>query len=167
MSETVRIGVLSDTHLTKCTPEFQEKVARCFADCPVIIHAGDLTSTAVLAAFEGKEVHAVHGNMCAPATCQALPTKKTIQVGDYRIGVIHCCGRGYDFEDFLPDEFDAVDCIVYGHTHQAICRRAGHTLLVNPGSFRGTGRYGAPGTYAIIEAGDVLRATLHKVPHHP
>jgi len=159
-----RIGVLSDTHITKVTPDFQEKVNRCFADCSMIIHAGDLTSAAVLSAFAGKEVHAVHGNMCDFNVCRDLPTKKTVTVGGFTIGVIHRCGRTYDFEDLLLAEFDAVDCVVYGHTHKPVCRLIGRTLFVNPGSFRDTGRYGSPGTYAVIEAGDELRATLRQVP---
>ena len=46
--------------------------------------------------------------------------------------------------------FPNVDCIVYGHTHIAVNHRFGKTLFVNPGSFQSTGRYGASGSYAIL-----------------
>jgi predicted phosphodiesterase len=39
----------------------------------------------------------------------------------------------------------------------------GKTLFVNPGSFSGTGRYGASGTYAIITVGKKLAAKIHTV----
>ena len=54
--------------------------------------------------------------------------------------------------------------MIYGHTHQAVCHRVGERLIINPGSFKATGRYGAPGTYGILEVGNVLQATIHEVP---
>ena len=161
---TIRIGLLADTHLSAPEAQFRARVAACFAGTDLILHAGDLTELGVLAAFGDRVVHAVHGNMCAPAACQALPRKKTICAGRWTIGLIHRAGNSYDFEELLLDEFPEADCIVYGHTHRPVCHRLGRTLLVNPGSFSGTGRYGAPGTYAILEAGDQLIGRLHEVP---
>ena len=60
----IRAGILSDTHLTKVNQEFLQRVEHCFADCDVIIHAGDLVDLSLLDAFQGKTVHAVHGNCC-------------------------------------------------------------------------------------------------------
>ena len=56
------------------------------------------------------------------------------------------------------------DCMVYGHTHQAVCHQVGDRLIINLGRFKAAGRYGAPGTYAILEVGNVLQATIHEVP---
>ncbi|MDA8165047.1 MAG: YfcE family phosphodiesterase [Desulfobacteraceae bacterium] len=159
----IRIGLLADTHLSGPDAQFRARAAACFAGIDLILHAGDLTDLGVLAAFAGKEVHAVHGNMCGPAACQALPRRKTIRAGRWTIGLIHRVGRSYDFEEQLLDEFPEADCIVYGHTHRPVCHRLGATLLINPGSFSGTGRYGAPGTYAILEAGEQLVGRLHEV----
>ena len=80
--QPVRIGILSDTHLSRLTPDFQNIVDVCFASTQVIIHAGDLTDPAILKAFSGKEVHAVHGNMCTYQSLDVLPRKKTLTVGD-------------------------------------------------------------------------------------
>jgi hypothetical protein len=162
--QPVRIGILSDTHLTGPTPEFKKLVDLCFAGTSMILHAGDLTDPLILSAFNGKEVHAVHGNMCSSAGLQALPRKKIITVGNFTIGIIHNTGYAYDFEDQLALEFDTVDCIVYGHTHRPICHKSGGILYINPGSFQSTGRFGAPGTFAILEAGTKLSASLYKVP---
>jgi len=161
----LRIGILSDTHLTRLTPEFEARVACCFKGASVILHAGDLTTPSLLKAFVGHEIHAVHGNMCSLASHQLLPRKKTIALGNFSIGLIHRVGNSYDFEDQLVHEFDRADCIVYGHTHRPACFERGGILFINPGSFVPTSRFGSPGTYAILEiAEDRLRATIHEVP---
>ncbi len=135
------IGVLSDTHLIEPDRAYREKVQRCFADAGMILHAGDLTSLSVLDAFAGKTVHAVHGNMCSPKTRGALPASKIIEVGNFKILLIHGVGYMHNIEDNLFNKFSPVDCIVYGHTHKPVCHRYGPTLMVNPGSFTATGTY--------------------------
>ncbi len=162
--QTVKIGILSDTHLYQLTPVFERQIATCFADVSMIFHAGDLTNVAILKAFKGKDIHAVHGNMCDFALSKTLPRKKTVRIGDFSIGIIHRTGNSYDFENSLIDEFDGVDCIVFGHTHQPVCKKAGSILFINPGSFTATGRHGAPGTYAILEVDTEMRCTLAEVP---
>ena len=158
-----RIGVLSDTHLPGPSPELQRQVEQCFAGIDLILHAGDLTDLAVLDVFRGREVHAVHGNMCQAAARNALPARREIRVGGFTIGLVHGLGLGYDFADRLPDEFPEADCIVFGHTHRPVCHRVGHILLLNPGSFLATGRYGARGSYAVIEVGETLSAAIYEV----
>lgn len=160
----LRIGLLADTHLCRPDAQFRAQVAACFAGTDLILHAGDLTNLEVLTAFAGRKVHAVLGNMCAPEACRALPAKEVVRAGPWTIGLIHRVGHSYDFEELLLDEFPEADCIVYGHTHRPVCHRLGVTLLINPGSFTGTGRYGAPGTYGILEAGDRLVGRIHEVP---
>lgn len=159
-----RIGILSDTHLIRPDSFFREQVRHCFADVSIILHAGDLTDLSILEAFAGKEVHAVHGNMCHPAVRHALPEKKVVEIGRHRIGLIHGAGARHQVEDYLMSEFDEVDCIVSGHTHRPVCRMLYDILFINPGSFSGTGRYGAPGTYAILEVNDLLFGSIHQVP---
>lgn len=160
---TTRIGILSDTHLSKPTESFQSRVASCFADVPIIIHAGDLTSLSILDVFDGRTVHAVHGNMCGAAAYNSLPRKKIVTLEHYTIGIIHRTGYSYDFEEYLLDEFPEADCIVYGHTHRPACHRIGKTLFINPGSFMATGRHGAAGTFAILEVGDSLHGQIYEV----
>ncbi len=162
--QSLTVGILSDTHLSRLTPEFEARVKACFAGAAIIFHAGDLTEPVLLGAFEGREVHAVHGNMCSVAGQRLLPRKKVIALGRFTIGLIHRVSDSYDFEDQLLSEFDQVDCIVYGHTHRPACYESGGILFINPGSFLATSRFGHPGTYAILEVGERLRATIHEVP---
>jgi len=161
----LRIGVLSDTHLSECTVLFQRQVRRAFSHCQAIIHAGDLVDQRILSAFSGQEVHAVHGNMCTLATQMALPPHKTVKYGRFTIGVSHGAGNRLTIEDRLLQLFPAVDCIIYGHTHIPRRTKIGNILLLNPGSFRGTGRHGAMGTYAVLTIDEIgLSASLHELP---
>jgi len=159
----IRVGILSDTHLYEDSPAFHRQVEACFADCRIIFHAGDLTTHSILAAFGDRKVYAVHGNMCDQATCNRLPGRMEIELGGFNFAITHRCGRNYDFESELIGEFPEADCIIYGHTHQARCTKIGPQLLINPGSFRGTGRYGAQGSYAILEIDQGLRAQIHQL----
>ncbi|WP_028583412.1 metallophosphoesterase family protein [Desulfogranum mediterraneum] len=164
---TIRAGILSDTHLSRPDSRFIRQTKACFQDCAIIIHAGDLTESAVLEVFSDKTVYAVHGNMCSPAVRQGLPRSRTFALGDFTIGLTHGAGLGHDIESSLWDLFPEVDCMIYGHTHRPVCHRIGGSLIINPGSFQATGRYGAQGTYAILSAGPTLEAAIHTLPGSP
>lgn len=159
------VGILSDTHLFSFDEEFRLRINHAFAGCNTIIHAGDLTEFAVLAAFAGKDVHAVHGNMCTQMTRQALPEHRTLILHGYTIGICHGAGSRHNIEDRMLKLFPSADCIVYGHTHTPTCHSIGSTLLINPGSFQATSRYGAQGTYALLQIDDRgLHASIHELP---
>lgn len=158
----IKVGILSDTHLHNITEEFKANAQRAFADCDVIIHAGDLTEISILSVFKDKEVHAVSGNCCNHVTYAALPETKRIMVGGHSIGICHGAGNRMNIEDRMYTLFAEMDCIIFGHTHIATCKTIGDTLLINPGEFRGTGRYGASGTYGILTIDDTgLHAAIH------
>ncbi len=158
-----QIGILSDTHINSPSPWFTDQVNLAFKDCPIILHAGDLTDISILDVFKDKEVHAVHGNMCEQSSVRTLPTSKVIEIEGYTIGLCHGAGARHNIEQRMWDLFPTVDCVVYGHTHFAANHQFGGTLFVNPGSFSRTGRYGAPGSYAILTITlDGLTATLHQ-----
>lgn len=161
---TIKAGVLSDTHLLKPDNTFRLLVNLCFADCDVIIHAGDLTELAILEAFGNKPIYAVQGNMCSYEVQNQLPLTRNFPLDDYTVGLTHGARLGFDIESRLWDLFPEADCMIYGHTHQAVCHTINGVLILNPGTFRSTGRYGASGTYAILEAGEELTCTLHEVP---
>ena len=156
----IRAGILADTHLSRPDRLFTRQARDCFRDCDVIIHAGDLTALPVLEAFPGKTVYAVCGNMCDSAVRALYPEQMLFTLGRFTIGLTHGARLGSDIEDALWRLFPEADCIISGHTHRPACHRHGTTLFLNPGSFQATGRYGAPGTYAILEAGDTLSARI-------
>lgn len=159
-----RIGILSDTHLSQPLPWFIKRVKEAFQDCSIILHAGDLTDLSVLDVFKGKIIHAVHGNMCLNSSRQNLPTSKLITIEGYTIGLCHGAGARHNIEERMWDLFPTVNCIVYGHSHIPVNHRVANTLFINPGSFQSTGRYGAPGSYAILTIdNDGLHGTLHQL----
>lgn len=161
----ITAGILSDTHMDSVNDIFLKQCAAAFADCDVIIHAGDLTGLSILTAFKGKEIHAVCGNMCNRDARHALPAKKQIVLSGYTIGITHGAGPRHNIEERVFDTFPAVDCIIFGHTHIPVCHKIGQIILINPGSFRGTGRYGAAGTYGLLHIDDDgLNASIHSLP---
>ena len=164
---TIKAGILSDTHITEPDPRFRRLIEHCFADCAIIIHAGDLTDIGILDVFAGKTVHAVRGNMCRGRAQQVLPRATTFSLAGFTIGLTHGAGLGHDIEAALWDLFPDVDCVIYGHTHQPVCHRQAGRLIINPGSFQATGRWGAPGTYAVLQADDTLTGAIAEVPGRP
>ncbi|MEK6201858.1 MAG: metallophosphatase family protein [Desulfobulbaceae bacterium] len=167
----IHVGILSDTHLNSCPESFRQQIDTIFADCTIILHAGDLTDISILEAFSGKEVHAVHGNMCNMGSQKLLPGSKLISIGGYRIGLCHgAWGPRHTIEERVWAIFPEADCIVYGHSHQAVCHRVGAVLFINPGTFQSTGPHGSPGSYAILQIDEhsnkdkALQATIHQAP---
>lgn len=159
----IKAGILSDTHLAGVNNAFLDVISHCFAKCDIIIHAGDLTDISILKAFGKRKVYAVHGNMCNPASSRKLAHDVTFSIHTFTFGLTHGAGLGYDIESALWDLFPEVDCVIYGHTHKAVCHTTGNRLIINPGSFQPTGRYGAPGTYVILDIGEQLQATIHEI----
>ncbi|MBU1567189.1 MAG: metallophosphatase family protein [Proteobacteria bacterium] len=156
------VGILSDTHMSSITDSFVRQCATAFNRCDAIIHAGDLTDVSILSAFSGKDIHAVSGNMCSWSTRQVLPEDKLIIIAGFSIGITHGAGPRHNIEDRMLIRFPTADCIIYGHTHLPACRRIGNTLLVNPGSFQGTGKHGFTGTYAILHLLDTgIQSSIH------
>lgn len=160
----LKAGILSDTHLVRPDEQLVRLVEHCFKDCSIIIHAGDLTNASILEVFGDKEVHAVCGNMCDASVYRSLPKETSFKFGNYTIGLTHGAHLRGDIELNMWNIFPEVDCMIYGHTHRAVCHRQGGILIINPGSFRSTGRWGASGTYAILEAGESLQGSIHEVP---
>jgi uncharacterized protein len=142
----IRIGVLSDTHMTAYDPEFAEKARRHFAGVDMILHAGDLTNILVLDALQAPQVLAVCGNMDGPEAAVNLPQKRVIEVGAFKIGLIHGFGTPNGLAGRVAREFGEVDAVVFGHSHSPTNLEKGGILLFNPGSvakgFRGSGTAG-------------------------
>lgn len=137
INPTLRIGVLSDTHLPDSTEahEFlRSLIEDVLAPVDLILHAGDLVSPGLLDAFYDYPFHAVRGNM-DPAS-KGIPVKKVIHVRDFTIGLIHGWGPVAGLEARVQDEFTgaSIDCLVYGHSHRPACHRHNGMLFFNPGS---------------------------------
>jgi len=151
----MKLGVIADTHLKRATPELRELMAYPFKDVEMILHAGDLIDLEVLQAFAGKEVQAVCGNMDSPSVLRQLPTQRTLQVGKFKIGLIHGWGGPRGLEERIRREFDRVDCIIYGHTHAPSQAEREGILFFNPGAFGGSFIFGKK-SVGLLELGEKI-----------
>jgi putative phosphoesterase len=133
----MKIGVISDTHLSKPTSELAGLVHTVFADVSMILHAGDLTELEVLEAFSDKEVIAVTGNMDSMDVRNQLPSERVLEVGGFRIGLTHGWGHPFGVPKKIADTFGDVDVIVYGHSHRPDNQVRNGILFFNPGAFSG------------------------------
>ena len=155
----MKIGVISDTHLTGCDGTLKASLINHFDDVDWIIHAGDLVELAVLDLFAPKPALAVHGNSDSGRVRSLLPRQLSLDVGGFRLLVVHDAGSvGWDAGQ--PQNLvGACDCLVFGHTHRPVNRNAGGILYFNPGS--ATHNRCAPvATIGILEIGVEIRGEI-------
>jgi len=149
----MKIGVLSDTHLTRLTPEFKLLLKTHFTDVDLILHAGDIVDLPVYEFLHSLAVEAVQGNMDSRNLKAILPVKKIFTLGGFKIGLIHGWGPAGGLEDRLRPEFSGIDCLVYGHSHKPANHWSDGILFFNPGSASGIGFFGKP-TIGLIYIDD-------------
>ncbi len=131
----MKIGVLSDTHLREPDAEFKRWIEFHFKDVEKIFHAGDFVDMSVAEYLaKQKEFIAVCGNMDPPDIRKAFARKRVIEIGPFKIGLIHGGGAPFGMESRVRDEFDKVDAIVYGHTHIPAHHQVRNVYFFNPGS---------------------------------
>lgn len=161
----MKIGVISDTHQRAGEAGLPPGVAQAFTNVELIIHAGDLVTSATIRALEAiAPVVAVLGNMDRGDVRWTLPWRTELEAEGHRIGLIHghgvprhvwLGGGRVDFElynDYLLSQFNDVACIVYGHTHWPRVDKRQDVLLFNPGAACGQ----SPVGYASV---GILTAT--------
>lgn len=167
MSGTIRVGVVSDTHLPHFGRRLPLPLRRGLDDVDAILHLGDFTGDDVPALFEDiAPFEAVAGNNDGPAIIRAYGRQKIITLGGIRIGMIHgdapaarIPARQWARHAFAAD---GLDLICYGHSHVPELAQEGQTWILNPGS--PTDRRRMPDySYAIVTlrdgaiAADIIR----------
>lgn len=162
----MKIGVIADTHIPDRAKEIPKEILEDFKNADLIIHAGDLVDLAVLDKLKSvcKHVKAVWGNMDPYEVRKKLPEKEILEVGGYRIGVMHGYGSPAKLIDFLASSFknDKVDLIIFGHAHTSFNEKKGDILFFNPGS--PTDKVFSPyNSYGIIEINDKIEAKIIKL----
>ncbi len=134
MEKKVKIGVLSDTHISGFDENLMRVIDDNFSDTDLIFHAGDLVDLHVLDMFGEKEVRAVCGNMDNARARRELPEQLIMDVGGFKIGLIHGWGAPDGMEKKLLNQLGRLDCIVFGHTHYPVNQKIGGVYFFNPGS---------------------------------
>ena len=135
MSDMHRIGVISDTHIPQKAARVPDAALRHFADVELILHAGDLSTLAVLDQLVAyAPVEAVQGNIEQPEVMAALPIKREIDVGGCVIGLVHILGERQYYARTARRAFSGARVVVFGHSHIPYLEDSGGQLLLNPGS---------------------------------
>jgi putative phosphoesterase len=135
MSEIHRIGVLSDTHIPQRGARLPDALLRRFEDVELILHAGDLSTLAVLDQLSAyAPVEAVRGNVEQQEVVLALPLKRTLVMGGCEIGLVHILGERKDYRRNAHQEFMTARVVIFGHSHIPLLEDADGLMLLNPGS---------------------------------
>jgi len=131
-----RIVVISDTHarsLERLPPELLKELA----EADWVVHCGDYSSIALLSELRhlSRRFIGVYGNIDPREIREELPDKTVFEVEGRRIGVIHppWGGPPWDIEEDIATEFERVDIILFGHTHEACYKTIAGVVFLNPG----------------------------------
>ncbi len=160
MQQSVRIGVVSDTHLAGAGLVLPEGLLVAFDGVAAIIHAGDILSLQVLDRLRQiAPVHAVHGNVDPPDVQHTLPDRLVVEVAGTRIGVTHGhLGRGTTTPEralrYLQSEAP-LHAVVFGHTHVPLAEQR-HGVLLSIQA--------RPPSHAASHAPPVACSCLRRVP---
>lgn len=158
----LRIGVLSDTHLhglSEGGAVIQRLVDRYFRGTELLLHAGDVVDPDVLAVLDDRPLYVVRGNL--DPFVRGVPQKRVVEIGGFRIGLVHGWGAPDGLAEKVLGEFrgEDLDCLVFGHSHMPCCQRRDGLLLFNPGS--PTDRRRAPfHSVGILELGEDIEGRI-------
>lgn len=133
----MRIGVISDTHLRSGGRGLPAKLLEGLEGADLILHAGDWMTLDILYELEAvAPVEGVAGNNDGFDIIDRFGFSKILELNGFRIGLTHG-HQGYkqtplNALDAFKDE--AVDTIVFGHSHIPFNKDMNGIRLFNPGS---------------------------------
>jgi putative phosphoesterase len=153
----MKIGVIACTHIPQAMPALPEKIKAVFKGVDIILHVGDVTDIATLRQLENNFTITigVSGEQDSEEVKRLVEPKRVVEFAKRRIGMLHGdvvapaaptgalarlrarFGRAPEAHDFcagLLEQFDAVDAIVFGHTHRRYAALRDGVFLFNPGA---------------------------------
>jgi putative phosphoesterase len=137
MSASLRLVLVSDTHLPKRARALPDEVWRAVDAADVVIHAGDWVDEATLDALEARasRLVGVYGNNDGPELRRRLPEVARVELRGLRFAVVHETGPAAGRELRCERDFPDTDVLVFGHSHIPWDTTAPNGLrLLNPGS---------------------------------
>jgi putative phosphoesterase len=155
----MKIGVISDTHLKDVNSQLIDIYQKYFSDVDMIIHAGDLVSTEIVDFLSQKPLHLVQGNMDSLDIRKRFPKKKTIEIGDFRLGLMHGWGSPFGIEKRIRSEFSDVHVIIYGHSHRPANHINNGIIFFNPGTATGFSISGSH-SIGILDIGETIKGNI-------
>ena len=135
-ARALTLALVADTHLPRGRRRIPEACLDLLRAADLIIHAGDITSVAVLEELEafGPPVAAVLGNVDEPSLSERLPESLTLEVGGVSLGLVHDAGPARGRVARLRRRFPDAAAVVFGHSHIPLHERDGAFQIFNPGS---------------------------------
>jgi putative phosphoesterase len=159
----MRVGVLSDTHVPIAALSLPPAVFALFKNVDLILHAGDIVDLSVIEELRTiAPVEAVAGNMDDSEAHLKFPLKKILSLGAFKVGLIHGKFKINVQREMIRKEFDAIDLIVYGHSHTPFWGKVDGVYYLNPGSPTDK-RYAPYNSVALLEIGAELKAEIIKI----
>jgi len=155
----MRIGLLSDTHISEATQTLPLQVAEAFHGVDLILHAGDIYIPSVLNELERiAPVLAARGDddYGAILTDRRVKTKHILRFEGQILWLVHDSAYYYLLKSqqasmhVRQTEPEAPDIVIFGHTHYSIVENHSNILFVNPGSPMSVKYSCVPGTVAIL-----------------
>lgn len=136
---SLRIGVISDTHISSPRRAIPPDVLRAFEGVDCILHAGDVARQEVLDDLGLlAPVYAVAGNVDPPELFWTLRDRRLVELDGVRIGLTHGhLGQGETTPERALSRFagtDGLRAVVFGHSHEPYNAVHDGVLLFNPGS---------------------------------
>lgn len=155
--------MLADTHHPRYPLPI--RVLRTLEGVDRIIHAGDFCDTESLRALQSiAPLLGVSGNQDDDEVQALLPQERYIEVAGKRLLVTHGHQGGRTAIAAARNGAvrEGVDCVIFGHSHQAYQEISGGVLLFNPGSPTWA-RFSGQRTFGILTIGAELTAAIHQV----
>lgn len=134
----VEIALISDTHLPRGERRVPRAALEICAAADLIVHAGDLSTLAVLRELEslGPPVLAVHGNADDAEVRERLPARASVDADGARIVVVHNGGPAKGRLERMRGRHPDAAAVVFGHSHVPLHETDPESgfQIFNPGS---------------------------------
>lgn len=134
--QTMRIGLISDTHIPLVAQDLPSQVMEVFQGVDLILHAGDIYTPSVIEELERiAPIFIAEGDDDYGEALRDNRVKRrhVLKLEGKIIWLMHI--RPYTYTAALmKEERDSPDIVVFGHEHIALVERRGRILYVNPGS---------------------------------
>ncbi len=160
MNNSIVVAAISDTHIPDKARSLPAVLVDQLRKVDLILHAGDFTGAATMDFISTlATTEAVQGNVDDTYLKASLPRTRIVEVGGFRIGLIHGDGPGSSTLERARRAFSGVDCIVFGHSHSPFQQVHDGVLMLNPGSPTDKRRAPRP-SYGLLRIANTLEAEI-------
>ena len=161
----MRVGVVSDSHgeienLRKAAIWLIDK-----QNVEVIVHLGDNYEDTCVLENLGVRILKVPGVFSNYYQDRDIPNRVVVTFNGRKVLITHteCCHENDLPEDINPEELvnkDAVDVVLYGHSHIPRIDQRHSILYINPGHLKSEDKKGYPPSVAVVDFKEQISANI-------